>query len=467
MSDAITLHPYQEYTKNFIINTPKCGVFLDMGSGKTLITLTALMDIKPKGHILVIAPKTIARSTWLDEIRKWNIGVRTKSLIVNERGRNLSIKKRNELFEKIWTDPPTMYFINRELITKLIDSMPMKHNKVLWPFPTVIIDELQSFKSYNAKRFKYMKSIQSQITRFIGLTGTPTPKGLEDLWAEIYLMDGGERLGKTITAYRQSYFYPAMYIDGHPVNYLPQPNAEQIIYDKIKDIVISIKNPNIKLPALTITDFPIYLNDTEKKLYKKFVKTQVLETLDGQQVTAANAAVLFAKLRQMASGSIYTNKNEYTIIHNHKLEACEYIVNNTNSPVLIAYHFKSDKEMLIDYLNKNDTPAVVFDGSPEMIRAWNAREIKVMLIQPASAGHGLNLQHGGHTLVWYTLPASLEEYLQTNARLYRQGQNEPVTIIRLMTDGTVDHKILRLLEYKDFSEKSLLDAVSATIDEAK
>ena len=467
MPDAITLHPYQEYTKNFIINTPKCGVFLDMGSGKTLITLTALMDIKPKGHILVIAPKTVARSTWLDEIRKWNIGVRTKSLIVNERGRNLSIKKRNELFEKIWTDPPTMYFINRELITKLIDAMPMTHNKVLWPFPTVIIDELQSFKSYNAKRFKYMKSIQSQITRFIGLTGTPTPKGLEDLWAEIYLMDGGERLGKTITAYRQDYFYPAMYIDGHPVNYLPQPNAEQIIYDKIKDIVISIKNPNIKLPALTITDFPIYLNDTEKKLYKKFVKTQVLETLDGQQVTAANAAVLFAKLRQMASGSIYTNKNEYTIIHNHKLEACEYIVNNTNSPVLIAYHFKSDKEMLIDYLNKNDTPAVVFDGSPEMLQAWNAREIKVMLIQPASAGHGLNLQHGGHTLVWYTLPASLEEYLQTNARLYRQGQNEPVTIIRLMTDGTVDHKILRLLEYKDFSEKSLLDAVSATIDEAK
>ena len=467
MPDAITLHPYQEYTKNFIINTPKCGVFLDMGSGKTLITLTALMDIKPKGHILVIAPKTIARSTWLDEIRKWNIGVRTKSLIVNERGRNLSIKKRNELFEKIWTDPPTMYFINRELITKLIDAMPMTHNKVLWPFPTVIIDELQSFKSYNAKRFKYMKSIQSQITRFIGLTGTPTPKGLEDLWAEIYLMDGGERLGKTITAYRQDYFYPAMYIDGHPVNYLPQPNAEQIIYDKIKDIVISIKNPNIKLPALTITDFPIYLNDTEKKLYKKFVKTQVLETLDGQQVTAANAAVLFAKLRQMASGSIYTNKNEYTIIHNHKLEACEYIVNNTNSPVLIAYHFKSDKEMLIDYLNKNDTPAVVFDGSPEMLQAWNAREIKVMLIQPASAGHGLNLQHGGHTLVWYTLPASLEEYLQTNARLYRQGQNEPVTIVRLMTDGTVDHKILRLLEYKDFSEKSLLDAVSATIDEAK
>ena len=142
-------------------------------------------------------------------------------------------------------------------------------------------------------------------------------------------------------------------------------------------------------------------------------------------------------------------------------------MNNTNSPVLIAYHFKSDKEMLIDYLNKNDTPAVVFDGSPEMLQAWNAREIKVMLIQPASAGHGLNLQHGGHTLVWYTLPASLEEYLQTNARLYRQGQNEPVTIVRLMTDGTVDHKILRLLEYKDFSEKSLLDAVSATIDEAK
>lgn len=466
MNQNVKLHDYQEYAKNFIIKTPKCGLFLDMGMGKSLTTLAALEIIQPAGHILMIAPKNIAKSTWLDEIEKWGINVRTKSLVVNENGKDLKAKKRQQLFEEIWTDEPTMYFINRELIPKLIDSMPMYKNQIVWPFPTVIIDELQSFKSYKAKRFKYMKMIQSQITRFIGLTGTPTPKGLEDLWAEIYLMDGGERLGPNITAYRNKYFTPGLYVDGHPVDYVPLPGAEQAIYDRIKDIVISIENTNLVLPPITYNDIPIYLTESETKLYKKFIKTQVLELTAETKITAANAAVLSIKLSQMASGAIYTEGTQYNVIHEHKLETCEYIINNTNSPVLIAYHFKSDKDMLYKYLTEKNIPTVVFDGSPVMIRAWNARELKVMLIQPASAGHGLNLQQGGHTLIWYTLPSSLEEYLQTNARLYRQGQNEPVIIHRLLTKGTIDYKNLRRLEQKDLSEKSLLEAVAATVSES-
>ena len=286
MNQNVKLHDYQEYAKNFIIKTPKCGLFLDMGMGKSLTTLAALETIQPAGHILIIAPKNIAKSTWLDEIEKWGINVRTKSLVVNENGKDLKAKKRQQLFEEIWTDEPTMYFINRELIPKLIDSMPMYRNQIVWPFPTVIIDELQSFKSYKAKRFKYMKMIQSQITRFIGLTGTPTPKGLEDLWAEIYLMDGGERLGPNITAYRNKYFTPGLYVDGHPVDYVPLPGAEQAIYDRIKDIVISIENTNLVLPPITYNDIPIYLTESETKLYKKFVKTQVLELTAETKITA-------------------------------------------------------------------------------------------------------------------------------------------------------------------------------------
>lgn len=279
-------------------------------------------------------------------------------------------------------------------------------------------------------------------------------------------MDGGERLGPNITAYRNKYFTPGLYVDGHPVDYVPLPGAEQAIYDRIKDIVISIENTNLVLPPITYNDIPIYLTESETKLYKKFVKTQVLELTAETKITAANAAVLSIKLSQMASGAIYTEGTQYNVIHEHKLETCEYIINNTNSPVLIAYHFKSDKDMLYKYLTEKNIPTVVFDGSPVMIRAWNARELKVMLIQPASAGHGLNLQQGGHTLIWYTLPSSLEEYKQTNARLYRQGQNEPVIIHRLLTKGTIDYKNLRRLEQKDLSEKSLLEAVAATVSES-
>lgn len=464
MIPIVKLHPYQQYAKQFVINNPKCGLFLQMGAGKTLITLEALKEIQPTGHILIIAPKNIARSTWLDEIAKWNINVRTKSLIVNDKGKQLSKEKRLALYNAIPTEPPTMYFINRELLPDLIDHMPIKNNKRIWYFPTVVIDELQSFKSHNSVRFKALKSVSDSITRFIGLTGTPTPKSLMDLWSEIYLMDNGVRLGKTITEYRNRFFLPGRVINNYPIEWIPRQGAEDEIYNLIKDLVISIKNPNIKLPDITYNDITVYMSESEKKLYRKLMKTQVLAFEDGNKVIAKNAAVLRHKLLQMSSGALYINDNhEYKIIHKHKLEACEYIINNTDSPVIIAYHFKSDKEMLMQYFKETKIEAHIFDGSPEMINKWNNKEIPVMLLQPASAGHGLNLQQGGHTLIWYTLPESLEEYLQTIARLYRQGQSENVIIHHLLTNGTIDIRVLDNLEKKDMSEQALLDAVELTI----
>ena len=346
--------------------------------------------------------------------------------------------------------------------------MPIINKKPVWCFPTVIIDELQSFKSHDSIRFKALKSVSNCITRFIGLTGTPTPKGPMDLWAEIYLMDNGKRLGKNITAYRNTFFLPGRIVNGYPIEWIPKPDAEQEIYNRIKDLVISLKNTNLTLPPITYNNIFVYLSDGESKVYKKLLKTQVLAFDNGDKIVAQNAAVLTAKLSQMASGAIYTNENhDYKIIHKHKLEQCEYIINNTDSPVLIAYHFKSDKEMLLNYFKDTDIKVHVFDGSPEMIHKWNNKELPVMLIQPASAGHGLNLQQGGHTLIWYTMPWSLEAYLQTNARLYRQGQTEHVMIHHLLAYNTIDTHILDVLEKKDASEQALLDAVLQTIEETK
>ena len=459
----IPLHDYQNFAKNFVMTHPYCGLFLKMGLGKTGIVLEALWELNPSEHVLIIAPKTIAKCTWINEIKKWQIGVRTKSLIVNQRGKQLTKKKREAIFDEILNDPPTVYFINRELVTTLVKRFP--GNK--WPFRTVIIDESQSFKSYSSERFKAMKKVRPFISRLILLTGSPTPKGLEDLWSQIWLLDMGMRLGPNITAYRDTYFRPGLIVNGYPVTYIPKYGAEDQIYHRISDLVISMKNKYIQLPPLTFNPIYIDMEQDEIDMYKELMKTNVLELEDGQEIEAVNAAVLSAKLSQMASGAIYTNakKHEYTIIHKHKLEVCEYILNNTPDNVLIAYHFQSDRDMLIKYLTEIGLTPTVFDGSPEMELAWNRKEIPILLLQPASCGFGLNLQDGGSTLIWYTLPWSLEEYEQTNARIYRQGQQNPVIIHQLMTNHTIDTKILKALEQKDLSQSRLIDAVEATIQD--
>lgn len=452
------MHDYQKYAMNFIITHPYCGLFLEMGMGKTYTTLMALYNLNLKSHVLVIAPKNIARSTWIDEIEKWQIPFRTKSLIVKPNGKNFTKKERLAIYQQVLNDPPTVYFINRELIPDLVSNLPV------WPFPNVVIDESQSFKTYNSKRFKALKSIRPFVERMILLTGTPTPNGLMDLWSQIYLLDQGYRLGNFITRFREQYFYPTLYVQGHPVGWELKSGAESEIYRRISDIVISMKNTKLQLPELTMNDVYVHMDESEMKLYQRMKKDQVLTFDKVGDVTAVNAAVLAAKLSQMASGALYTDeKRNFKIIHKKKLEQVAYILRNLDSPAIIAYHFQSDLIMLENYLKDVGIDAYRFDGSPEMIHAWNEGKIPVMLLQPASAGHGLNLQQGGHTLIWYTMPWSLEEYLQCNARLYRQGQSEHTVIHHILCKGTIDERIHNILQKKDASQSALIEAVKAQI----
>ena len=458
----VQLHDYQKFAHDFILTHPYAGLFLDMGMGKTLTTLSALYDLNPNGNVLIVAPKNIARSTWLDEIAKWKLPLRTRSFVVNEKDRPLSKAKRHELYEEAQTAPPAIYFINRELVCDLVEHT--KH----WCYPIVVLDEAQSFKTYNSARFKALKKVRPQIQRLIELTGTPSPNGLMDLWSQICLLDEGERLGRTITAYRNRFFYPGMIVNGYPVKWTPKPGAEQEIYELISDLVISMKNTALTLPPLTMNNVYVHMEPKEKKLYDEMKKEYVLSFKTGVaeddvvDVIAANAAVLSAKLRQMASGALYVDDaHNYRIIHRRKLEHVAYLLRSTSSPVIIAYHFQTDRIMLEAYLTSLGFDVQPFDGSAGMIRAWNAGQIPVMLLQPASAGHGLNLQDGGHTLIWYTIPWSLEEYQQTNARLYRQGQTDPVVIHHILTKGTIDEQVLRAIDKKDMSQSQLIDAVMA------
>lgn len=460
----IPLHDYQVYAKDFLITHPYCGLFLKMGLGKTSIVLEALWELNPSEHVLIIAPKNIARVTWTNEIKKWGMPFKTKSLVVNEKGKPLTKAKRDKILDAVATESPTVYFVNRDIVTTLVKRFPGRQ----WPFRTVIIDESQSFKAYTAARFKAMKTVRPYIGRVVELTGSPAPKGLEDLWSQIWLLDMGDRLGKTITSFRERWFNPGIIMNNYPVTWRLKWGAEQEIYDRIGDIVISMRNDRIKLPPITYNPVMIPLDEDERKLYKQLMKDSVLELGDGTVVEAANAAVLQAKLSQMASGALYkqSGSHEYEVIHEKKLEMTDYIIDNTPDNVVIAYHFQSDLDMLMNYLKAQGREPVKFDGTPEMELAWNRKEIPILLIQPASCGFGLNLQEGGSTLVWYTLPWSLEEYEQTIARLHRQGQVEPVVIHQLMVENTIDAKILKALELKDIGQERLIDAVEAAIAEA-
>ena len=473
----IDLHEYQKLARDFLIKTPKAGLFLDVGFGKTLTTLSALSKMPLRGHILIIAPKAIARSTWLDELKKWGFNVSTVSLIVNERGKNLTKAKRIALYEEIKGHKPSIYFINRELICDLIEwhtknRFDRRTRKIDWPFPNIVIDELQSFKSASSQRFKALKKVMPYVDRFIGLTGTPVPNGLMDLWSEIWLMDGGKRLGTTLTQYRDAFFRPGYTLpNGVVTEWIPRAGMEAVIYDRIKDIVISVKNADLKLPKLINNNVYCDMDDKEMAVYKKLMKEQLLETKSGKTVEASNSAVLSVRLTQMASGTIYTTENDakhldYIRIHTRKLERLKYIIENTGDNILIAYHFRSDEKEITDYLDQNGIAVRKLDGSPEMIKEWNDGKIPVMLIQPKSFAHGINIQQGGHTLVWYTIPTSLEEYIQTVGRLKRQGQSSSTVFVHhLITRHTIDTKLLSSIEKKDLSERELLNAVNAVLND--
>lgn len=466
----LKLHDYQEYCKEFIKQNKNTGLFLKMGAGKTLIILQTLLEINPTSPILITAPLNIAKSTWIDEINNWEFPIRYDSFIEDQKtGKEYTKKKRHEKYEEVLTNKPAIYLINNE---KLVDMIEFYGDK--FPFKTLIIDESQNFKSYNSRRFKALKTVKPYINRTILLTGTPQPNGLMDLWSQIYLLDEGARLGKNITAYRDTFFRPGKYVNGYPVTWIPLPGAKETIYNQIKDVVVSIENTNITLPPVAYQNDYVYLEDKEKELYKDFSKTLVLELKENDEViTANNAAVLMGKLSQMASGAIYIPNDtdtpnskkdrSYEVIHRHKLEMLDYLIENSKSNNLIAYHFKSDLDMITQHFDDNQINYKVFDGDRSIIKDWNDKKIDNLLIQPQSAGEGLNLQFGGSTLIWYTLPWSLKDYQQTNARIYRQKQTEPVMIHHILTKSTADEKKIKALSLKATNQQELLDAVERSI----
>lgn len=443
-------HDYQEYATNFILSHPACGLLLDMGLGKTVITLTALwsllLDYFDVGRVLIIAPLRVARDTWPKEIAKWDhLNGLTYSVVVG------SEKERREALAK----RAMIYIVNRENVSWLIDNG-------YFNFDCVVIDELSSFKSHQSKRFKSLRKARPTVKRVIGLTGSPTPNGLIDLWAQVNLLDMGERFGRFIGGFRERYFVPDKRNRDVIFSYKPREGAEEAIYEKISDICVSMKAADhLNMPELILSNVEVEMDEKEQQMYDG-LKADLILPLEGGDIDARSAVGLSNKLHQMANGAVYDENGNVRRIHDRKLDAVEDLIEAANGkPVMIAYWFKHDRERLIERFG-----AVPIDKS-EDITKWNRGEIPVAIIHPASAGHGLNLQEGGCHLIWFGLTWSLELYQQCNARLWRQGQKHTVTIQHVITKGTIDEDVLLALECKEVTQEALLQAVKARILDGK
>ena len=447
-------HDYQQYAIGYIEAHPVAAVLLDMGLGKTSITLTALNDLLFDSFeirkVIVIGPLRVARNTWGAEIEKWDhlAGLKYSVAVGTETERLSALRKQADI-----------YVINRENVQWLISD-----SGIPFDFDMVVIDELSSFKNHQTKRFKALMKVRPKVKRIVGLTGTPRSNGLMDLFAEFRLLDMGERLGRFIGQYRTAYFQPDKRNGQIIFSYKPLPGAEKQIYDKISDITISMKSTDhLQMPKLINSRYTVYLSEKEDSRYADLKKDLVLELPDGE-ITAANAASLSGKLSQMANGAIYDDKQEVIEIHCRKLDALEDIIESMNGrPLLVAYWFRHDLDRISERLNSLHIPFSKLDTTAS-IRRWNSGELPVALIHPASAGHGLNLQSGGSALVWFGLTWSLELYQQTVARLWRQGQkSETVVVQHIITKGTIDERIMKALELKDTSQSALIDAVKANL----
>jgi SNF2 family DNA or RNA helicase len=453
-----TPHDYQRYATTYIEEKAIAAVLLACGLGKTIITLSAvfnlLFDSFKIRKVLVIAPLRVARETWPAEIMKWDhLNLLIASVVVGT-----TAERRAALHRQA-----DVYITNRENVQWLIDESGCG-----FYYDMIVIDELSSFKNHRAKRFKALMKKRPLVKRIVGLTGTPASNGLMDLWAQFKLLDMGSRLGRFITAYRNAYFLPDKRNGQVIFSYKPAPGAEEKIYEAISDITISMKaEDHIKMPELITTEYRVFLSDDEKKVYDSLKKDMVLQLQD-EQITAANAASLSGKLLQAANGAIYTDDDQSIGIHDRKLDALEDIIEASNGKsVLIAYWFKHDLLRITERLRKLKIPFGCLDSS-ESIQQWNAGELPVALIHPASAGHGLNLQGGGNHLVWFSLSWSLELYEQTVARLWRQGQRSQTVVVQhIITTGTIDERIMKVLTSKAMTQDSLLDAVKAELDGEK
>lgn len=441
-------HNYQQFATDFILEHPISCLMLDMGLGKTVITLTALwqlaLDSFDVSRILVIAPKRVAEDTWPKELSKWEhlSGLDAALVMGTQAEREAALRQQTFL-----------YIINRENVSWLVANHP-------WDFDMVVIDELSSFKSNQAQRFKAMKKVRPLVSRIVGLTGTPAPNSLLDLWPEMYLMDMGQRLGRFIGGFRDRFFTPDKRNRDIIYSYKPREGAEEAIYSLISDICISMKAVDyLDMPELIMNRVEVSMDSRERKIYDDFQRDMVV-SLQGEELDAVNAAALSGKLTQMANGAVYGENRKVLHIHDRKLDALEDLMEAANGkPLLVAYWYEHDLQR-IKARFKN---ARCIDTTQD-IDDWNAGKIPLALIHPASAGHGLNLQEGGCTIVWFGLTWSLELYQQLNARLWRQGQKHTVVIHHIVTKGTHDEDVLRALDNKDTRQSALIDAVRARLE---
>lgn len=442
-------HEYQSYATEFILSHPISAVFLEMGLGKSVITLSAIFDLCLDSFlvckVLVIAPLRVARDTWPAEINKWDHlkGLSYSVAVGTEKERIDALKKQS-----------TLYIINRENVDWLVHK-----SGIPFHFDMVVIDELSSFKSYGAKRFKSLLKVRPSVKRIVGLTGTPSSNGLMDLWAEFRILDLGQRLGRYISHYRNTYFKPDKRNAQIIFSYKPLPGAEDEIYKQISDITISMKSTDyLKMPEYVSNEVFVTLSEKEWKVYSDF-KEDMVANLGDEEIDAVNAAVLSGKLLQMANGAVYDSENKAHVIHDKKLDALEDLIEGANGkPVLVAYWYKHDLERI-----KDRFPVKQIQSSKD-IEDWNDGKIPIAVIHPASAGHGLNLQSGGSTLIWFGLTWSLELYQQTNARLYRQGQRDSVIVHHIITKNTIDEDVLLALTKKEKTQDALIDAVKASLE---
>ena len=447
-------HDYQVYAIRYIETHPQAAVLLDMGLGKTSIALTAINDLLfdsfEISHVLVIAPLRVAQYTWPAEIEKWDHLQELKYAVAigNEKERIIALSSEVDIV-----------IINRENVPWMVEKSGLPFS-----FDMIVIDELSSFKNWQSKRFKALMKVRPKAKRVVGLTGTPSSNGLMDLFAEFKVLDMGKRLGRFIGQYRLNYFTPDKTNGQVIFSYKPLPGAEEAIYEKISDITISMKvEEHLKMPKLINSEYTVYLSDEERAHYNELAKNLVLSLPDGE-ITASNAAVLSGKLCQMANGAIYDDDGGMIEIHSRKLDGLEDIIEAANGkPLLIAYWFKHDLERIEKRLQERGIPFKNL-SSGDSIRDWNAGRIAVGLIHPAACGHGLNLQEGGSTIVWFGLTWSLELYQQVNARLWRQGQPSSTVVVQhIITSGTIDSQILAALQAKDATQAALINAVKANL----
>lgn len=449
-------HKYQEYTIEFIKNNPIAAVFLDLGMGKTVSTLSAIVEMMYDSFeiskVLIIAPLRVAKHTWSGEIEKWEhlAGLRYSVVVGTAKQRIKALQKEADI-----------YIINRENVPWLIEESGQPFN-----YDMLVIDELSSFKNWQSKRFRSLMKVRPLVKRIVGLTGTPSSNGLMDLFAEFKILDMGARLGRFIGQYRLNYFKPDRFNGPVVYSYKLLPGAEQQIYEKIDDITISMKaTDHLEMPELISSEYLVYLSEKELDLYEEMKKDLVLN-LPGGEITAANAASLSGKLTQMANGAVYTDDETFVELHDKKLDALEDVIEASNGQsLMVAYWYKHDLIRIEKRLNEIGVHYERLD-SDASIEKWNRGELPIALVHPASCGHGLNLQSGGSTLVWFGITWSLELYQQTNARLYRQGQAaNTVKIIHLISKGTVDERIMKALSLKDNTQAALIEAVKADLNQ--